>query len=139
MPTTIRSMTPTDIPAVLDLWRASEGMGLGFSDTIEQVTVHLARNPDLSLVALDGPEIVGAILCGHDGRRGFLHHLAVAPPYRRQGIGRALVDRAIAGLRREGILRSHILVFANNAAAITFWGRLGWSLRDYLRIMTRDV
>jgi ribosomal protein S18 acetylase RimI-like enzyme len=139
MPIAIRPMTPPDIPAVLDLWRASEGMGLGFSDTIEQVTAYLARNPGLSLVALDGPEVVGAILCGHDGRRGFLHHLAVAPSHRRQGIGRAFVDRSIDALRREGILRAHILVFADNAAAMGFWERLGWSLRDHLRIMTRDV
>jgi ribosomal protein S18 acetylase RimI-like enzyme len=139
MPITIRLMTPPDIPAVLDLWRASEGVYLGASDAIEQVTAYLARNPGLSLVALDGPVIVGAILCGHDGRRGFLHHLAVTPSYRRRGIGGAIVDRTIEGLQREGILRAHILVYADNATATTFWERLGWSLRDRLRIMTRDV
>jgi N-acetylglutamate synthase len=139
MPTTIRPMTPTDIPAILDLWRASEGMGLGSSDTLEQVTAYLARNPGLSLVALDGPEVVGAILCGHDGRRGFLHHLAVVPSHRRQGIGRAFVDRSVEALRREGILRAHILVYSDNAPAMDFWERLGWSLRDRLRIMTRDI
>jgi ribosomal protein S18 acetylase RimI-like enzyme len=139
MAITIRSMTPADCPAVLDLWRTSEGLGLGASDTNEQVAAYLARNPSLSLVALDGSEIVGALLCGHDGRRGFLHHLAVSRAFRRKGIGRALVERAVEGLRREGILRSHILVYGNNIAATAFWERLGWSTRDHLRIMSRDI
>ena len=78
MAITTRLMTPADIPVVLDLWRSSEGVYLGASDTVGQVTAYLAGNPGLSLVALDGQVIVGAILCGHDHRRGFLHHLAVA-------------------------------------------------------------
>lgn len=135
----IRSMMPADISAVLDLWRSSEGVYLGASDTVEQVTAYLAGNPELSLVALDGQAIVGALLCGHDHRRGFLHHLAVAHARRRQGIGRALVDGAIEGLQRRGIQRAHIIVYADNLSGIAFWQRLGWSLRDPLRIMTRDV
>ena len=139
MAITIRSMTPADCPAVLALWRTLEGLGLGTSDTNEQVATYLARNPSLSLVALAGSGIVGALLSGHDGRRGFLHHLAVSRAYRRRGIGRALVERAVEGLRREGILRSHILVYGNNIAATAFWERLGWSTRDHLRIMSRDI
>jgi ribosomal protein S18 acetylase RimI-like enzyme len=134
-----RVMTGEDLPAVLDLWRASEGIVLGQSDTSQQVAAFLSRNPGLSQVAVEEGALIGAVLCGHDGRRGFLHHLAVARSHRHRGIGRALVERCVAGLAREGIRRCHLLVLEENRAARGFWERIGWSLRESLRIMSRDI
>lgn len=96
--------TRADIESALALWRASEGLGLNESDTPDALTVFLARNPALSAVAIaaDG-RLVGAVLCGHDGRRGTLHHLAVAPDWRGRGIARRLVAHGIAGFQAIGI------------------------------------
>ena len=134
-----RVMTREDLPEVLELWRSSEGIALGESDTSEQVAAFLARNPGLSQVAIEEGAVIGAVLCGHDRRRGFLHHLAVARTHRHRGIGRTLVERCIEGLSREGIRRCHLLVFRENQEARGFWERMGWSLRDHLRIMSREI
>ena len=88
---TIRSMTIEDHPALLVLWRQSAGMKLGPSDSRDAIDAFLRRNPGLSAVALTGL-VVGAVLCGHDGRRGYLHHVAVAVPFQRQKIGTRLVE-----------------------------------------------
>jgi len=104
---------------------SSCGVGLSSSDTFEAVARFLERNPGLSLVAVEGEAVVGTILCGHDGRRGFIHHLAVAPSQRRRGIGRALVSDALAALRAAQITKCHLLVFHENAEGREFWKRIG--------------
>lgn len=100
----IAPMTPADFPEVLALWAATEGVGLNESDTPEQLAAYLQRNPGFSLVARDtGRRVVGAVLCGHEGRRGYLHHLAVAADQRGLGLGRRLTDTCLAELKRAGI------------------------------------
>ena len=88
MPDTIRPMVMTDYEAVRPLWESCEGIGLNDADRPGALRRYLARNPGMSFVARDGDSVVGAVLCGHDGRRGYLNHLAVPPAYRRQGIAR---------------------------------------------------
>ena len=88
-------------------------------------------------MATSGGRIVAAILCGHDGRRGYLHHLAVAPKWRRLGIGRTLVGACLKGLRGERIPKANLFLFASNAAGRAFWRRLGWSVRPDLRLVQR--
>src|SRR5208282_5537414 len=100
----VRAMVIADYQHVVALWQRSEGVGLGESDTKEGVAAFLLRNPGLSAVAESSHgEIVGAVLCGHDGRRGYLHHLAVARRYRQRDIGRRLTSACLAGLRKAGI------------------------------------
>lgn len=135
----IDALTLDDYPAVLALWTAVEGIGLSDADTPAGIAQYLQRNPGLSFVARDDGRIVGAVLCGHDGRRGYLHHLAVATDHRRRGIGRALVESCLAGLRELGIDKCHLFVYAGNAAAIAFWDRIGWEQRHDLVIMSRYV
>ena len=94
----IREMCPEDFDAVLALWRVTEHIDLNECDTPEGIAVYLKRNPGLSFVAEAGSAFAGVVLCGHDGRRGFLRHLAVAKEYRKQGMARALVERALQGL-----------------------------------------
>jgi ribosomal protein S18 acetylase RimI-like enzyme len=132
----IRDMTIQDYDEVLALWRTSEGVGLSDADLEEGVARFLDRNPGLSFVARDGEHLVGAVLCGHDGRRGYIHHLAVSKPHRRKGLGRALVGRCLSALRRDGISKCHIFVFGDNNDTIAFWKNIGWTQRVELIMMS---
>jgi putative acetyltransferase len=131
----VRHFRIEDFDAVIALWRRTEGVGLNESDTRRAITAFLRRNPRLSFVAEQGGRIIGAVLCGHDGRRGYLHHLAVSKRHRRRGIGRRLVNACLAKLRKAGIQKCNIFIFANNAAGMKFWAHTGWSLRTELRLM----
>lgn len=122
-------MTMADYDAVLALMRASPGVAVRAADSPAAIARYLARNPGLSLVAERDGRVVGCLFCGHDGRRGSLHHLAVAGDCRRQGIGGELVARALDGLAAEGIYKTHLDVFADNDGAIAFWRALGWQQR----------
>jgi putative acetyltransferase len=86
----LRPIVEHDLPDLIEFWSRTPGIGLNESDTPECLKIFLDRNPGLSLIALAGDRIAGALLSGHDGRRGYLHHLAVAEPFRRQGLGREL-------------------------------------------------
>jgi ribosomal protein S18 acetylase RimI-like enzyme len=132
----IKAMTEDSYEQVIALWQAAEGVGLSQADSPEAIAQYLARNPGLSLVALQDGQLVGAVLCGHDGRRGYIHHLAVRPEARRQGIGRRLVQECLAGLRGHGIQKCHLFVFQRNEEAIAFWRAIGFTARDELSMMS---
>jgi putative acetyltransferase len=137
-PHTLRPLEPADYEPVLALWQSTEGVGLNESDTPGAIARFLARNPGLSLVATGvSGEIVGAVLCGHDGRRGYLHHLAVAKSSRGQGLGRALVQRCLDQLRALGIAKCNLFLLAHNEAGRAFWAHEGWSVRDDLIVVQR--
>jgi len=131
----IRTFRIEDYDAVVALWRRTEGVGLNESDTRRAIAVFLRSNPRLSFVAEKNCRILGAVLCGHDGRRGYLHHLAVARRHRHRGIGRQLVSACLAKLRKAGIQKCNVFIFAKNTAGMKFWTRTGWSLRAELRLM----
>ena len=133
--TIVRVFRIEDFDAVIVLWRRTEGVGLNESDARPAIAAYLRRNPGLSFVAEEEGRIVGAVLCGHDGRRGYLHHLAVSKRHRGHGIGRQLVCACLAKLRKAGIPKCNIFIFADNAAGMRFWKRTGWSLRTELRLM----
>jgi putative acetyltransferase len=95
----ISEMTIAEYDEVLALWQATEIMGLSEADSREGVAAYLQRNDGLSLLARHSGRLVGAVLCDHDGRRAYLHHLAVARDFRHRGIGRALV--AICEIRGQ--------------------------------------
>jgi ribosomal protein S18 acetylase RimI-like enzyme len=100
MKTEIRQITVADYEAVYGLWAQTEGMSLGDDDTRERIAFYLARNPGLCFVAAVNGAIVGTVLCGHEGRRGILRHLAVEPTFRRRGIASALVNKCLVALAR---------------------------------------
>jgi ribosomal protein S18 acetylase RimI-like enzyme len=114
----------------MGLWRASEGVILRQSDTPEAMTRFLARNPDTSWIALYGDVVVGSIMAGQDGWRGYLYHVAVHPDWRRRGVGTQLVEQAVAAIRSHGIPRIHCLVKHDNAEAQVFWLKRGFTRRD---------
>ncbi|MGA2242195.1 MAG: GNAT family N-acetyltransferase [Verrucomicrobiota bacterium] len=133
--TIVRPFRVKDFDTVIALWRCTEGVGLNESDTRRAIAAFLRRNPNLSFVAENDGRIIGAVLCGHDGRRGYLHHLAVAKRHRCRGIGRQLVNACLTKLRKAGISKCNIFIFANNAAGMKFWAHNGWNLRTELRLM----
>jgi ribosomal protein S18 acetylase RimI-like enzyme len=133
----IREMTIADFEEVKALWQRSNGIELSTADTKESITRFLERNPGLSFVARDGDLLVGAVLCGHDGRRGYIDHLAVSQSHRCQGIGRALVGRCLYNLVQIGIRKWHLFVMQDNQAAIEFWKKLGWAQRVELVTMSK--
>lgn len=133
--TIVRHFRIEDFNAVIALRRRTEGVGLNESDTRRAIAAYLRRNPNLSFVAEKDGRIIGAVLCGHDGRRGYLHHLAVSKRHRRCGIGRQLVSACLAKLRKAGIPKCNIFIFADNRAGMKFWAHTGWSLRTELRLM----
>jgi N-acetylglutamate synthase len=135
----IRAFEARDIPAVLALWHESEGLGVGPGDTREGVTRYLERNPGCSWVAADGATIAGAILGGHDGRRGHLYRLAIAAAYRRRGLASELVEKSLAALRAAGIERCLLSVLTENADATEFWTSIGARARPELQLLSFDL
>jgi putative acetyltransferase len=137
---TLQPMASADYAAVRSLWDVTEGMALNESDSPEAIARFLERNPGLSLlVRSPAGEVVGAILCGHDGRRGYLHHLAVASSERGRGLGRELVNKCLCQLRGLGIAKCNIYLFATNHAGRSFWLHEGWAVRDDLIVMQRGA
>lgn len=118
------------------LWQRCPGVGLSAADERLGIAAYLARNPGLSFIARKNDRLVGAILGGHDGRRGYIHHLAVDPDYRRKGIGRRLAQHCLAGLRAQGIQKCHLFIFQENSAARVFWEQIGWTWRKDVRVMS---
>lgn len=138
-PYRIETMKLSDFPAVSRLWRNSEGIGLNESDTRPNIAIYLKRNPGMSFVARKGKTIVGAVLCGHDGRRGYMHHLAVAKNHRANGIGKKLVEASFSVLRRAGVTRCNIYLFNSNPEGESFWLHNGWTKRAELQMLQKAV
>ena len=121
-----REFAISDYDAALELWERVEGLEIAEGDDRESVASFLARNPGLSRVATDGATLIGVTLCGHDGRRGYIYHLAVDPAYRARGLGKRLMKECLNGLRQAGLKRALILVADDNPGGRKFWRRYGW-------------
>ena len=136
----IRIMNPEDFNTVYALWLATPGMGLNdIDDTPEGIARFLERNPGCSFVAEQAGQIVGVILSGHDGRRGFLYHMAVHPSMRHQGIGSRLLDHATAALHAQGIHKAMLVVFQHNEIGNAFWEGQGFFSRTDLVYRNREL
>lgn len=105
-------------------------MGLIKADSREGISLLLERNPGLSTIAECDGKIIGAVLCTHDGRRGFMYHLAVDPKHRKKGIAKALVQKSMTLLQGAGIYRGNVVVYRSNMEGQTFWEKMGWQRRD---------
>ena len=135
----VRGMTIADYAEVNALWRATEGLGLSESDEREPIAAYLDRNPGMSFVAVNENIIVGAVLGGHDGRRGYLHHLAVVPRWRHHGVGRALVEASLAQLKAAGLPKCNLFLYGHNADGRAFWLKHGWSAREDLVLVQKPL
>jgi len=128
-----------DYDEVYAIWKKADGVGLSESDGRESIARYVKRNPGLSQVAVCGGRVIAAVLCGHDGRRGYLHHLAVAREWRFKGVGRALVAACLENLHAAGIPKCNLFLFASNRPAGAFWRRVGWAVRADLRLVQRGT
>lgn len=122
-----RPLTPLDYDQVLALWRRCDGVEVAEGDDRESFTRYLGRNPGLSYAATSAGAVIGAALCGHDGRRGLVYHLAVDPEYRCQGAGKKVLTMGLKGLRNCGIARVIILVSEDNPIGQEFWISQGFN------------
>jgi len=133
----IRPMLVEDIPVALLLWQGLPGIGLRDADSPLALAKYLARNPGCSFVAVsDTKKLVGVSLAGHDGRRGYLHHVAVQPEYRKLGLGRQLVEACLNALKIDGIEKVHLWVKVENTSGKDFWNHLGWRERSDISLMS---
>ena len=126
----LQKMTIEDYEEVSALWHRIKGFSIrSIDDSREGVERFLKRNPDTSVVAREDGRVVGAILCGHDGRRGCLYHVCVDPDYRMRGIGNAMVVFAMNALKEEQISKVSLIAFTQNDIGNAFWNRIGWTQR----------
>lgn len=135
----IREFTPADYEAALALWKRCEGIGLSDADSPCAIKKLLARNPGMSFVAVLDGELVGTSLCGHDGRRGFLYHVAVDPAQRKKGLGKLLAQTSLKALEAEGIQKCHIMVFHSNESGKVFWKNTGWIPRPDIDVLSYNI
>lgn len=136
----IRIMTIADYDALYDLWLHIPGMGLNTTDdSREGIAQYLKRNPTTCFVAEADGKLIGVIMAGHDGRRGFIYHTAVLPEHRKQGIAMALVDHAMQALEAEGIHKTALVVFASNELGNGFWEHIGFTKREDLVYRNRNI
>jgi|ERR1022692_99413 ribosomal protein S18 acetylase RimI-like enzyme len=132
----IRIMSLDDYDSAHRLWSKAEGMSLGEDDSRDGIALYLRRNPRSCFVALDGAEIVGVVLSGHEGRRGILRHLVVRREYRKRGIAALLVQTCLDALLAEGIQKCNIFVMDDNGAGLKFWEHIGfYRLEDNYRTL----
>lgn len=136
----IRAMAMKDYDGVYDLWINTPGMGLNATDdSREGIEKYLKRNPTSSFVAEDDGKIIGVIMAGHDGRRGYIHHTAVLPNYRNQGIAAKLVENAMNALDKEGINKVALVAFERNEIGNGFWESIGFAARADLVYRNKNI
>ena len=126
----IRNMRKEDYSAVYALWLSCKGMGLNnVDDTEESIARFLERNPETNFVAVEDDRIIGVLMAGYDGRRGYIYHTAVREENRRQGVGEALVEAVLQAFRSVGISKAALVVFARNETGNAFWEKMGFTRR----------
>ena len=129
----IREMKLEDYDNVFALWKTIKGFGIrSVDDSREGIERFLKWNPGLSVVAEEDGKIVGAILCGSDGRRGCLYHVCVHKDYRRQGIGKTMVIWCMEKLKELQINKVSLIAFTQNDVGNAFWKEIGWTKREDL-------
>ncbi|MCX7710523.1 MAG: GNAT family N-acetyltransferase [Clostridia bacterium] len=135
----IREMKIEDYEQAISFWKSIEGMGLSDADSRENIAGFLNRNQGLSFVCEENGTLIGTLLCGHDGRRAFLYHLAVEPACRKRGIAGELIKRCFQRLEEEKIHKCHLFVFRNNDLGSSFWEGSGWQKREDLYVFSKTV
>ncbi len=136
----IRAMKEADLEEALRLWKISFNAGFSINfDTEEVLVKYLNRNPELSSVACTkGGKIVGALMCGHDGRRGSIYHIAVYDEYKNKGIGRRMEQRSLVELKKVGITSGFLFININNPGSEEFWNSIGWTVIPEIKYLYKE-
>ncbi len=127
-------MQLSDYDAVIALWRDCDGVSLRDADSFEGIKKYLRRNPGLSFIAQDESGLVGTLMAGHDGKRGYIQHLAVAGEKRNNGVACQLVELCLGALKSQGIVKSHVHVLGVNESGCRFWNACGWKHRGEIEM-----
>lgn len=136
----IRKMTIKDYEAVYGLWLSCKGMGLNsVDDSRDGIERFLRHNPDTCFVAEKDGVIVGAVIAGSDGRRGYIYHAAVTPEQRRQGIASKLAEAVMSAFEKIGITKAALVVFDRNADGNAFWEKFGFTVREDLVYRNKSI
>lgn len=133
----IRSMKIEDYDEIFSMWQITSKRALCEADSRDNIERYLLRNEGMSQVAVENGRIIGTVLAGHDGRRGFIHHMAVLPEYRRKHIGNALATEAIKKIAEDGIDKTHIFCYRDNLTGQGFWSSLGFKKRGDLFVYSK--
>ena len=120
---------------VVELWKKA-GIGVGSSDTKGEIAGVLNRNPDLFLIGKEDGKIVAVVIGAFDGRRGYVHHLAVDPDYQKKGYGKKIMDELIEQFRKKKVHKIHLFIEKTNPEVVNFYRNLGWNVRDDLIMMS---
>ena len=130
---TIRNMISEDYDQVYALWLSCRGMGLNnIDDSKAGIETFLRRNPETCFVASEKEQLIGVILTGHDGRRGYIYHMAVSPEHRHMGVGRQLVAASLDSLKKQGIIKACLVAYDRNQDGNAFWESMGFAKRTDL-------
>ncbi len=135
----IDEISAEDYEELINLWSSIPGMGISEADSEESIRSFLLKNVGLNFCYKKDNKIIGTILCGQDGRRGYIYHTAVTPEFRGRGIGRMLVENSLRQLRNLGIGKCHLFVFADNEPGKAFWSSIGWDKRDDIFVYSRTL
>ena len=137
---TIRKMDISDYEKVYAIWISCKGMGLNnLDDSREGIERFLLRNPETCFVAEADETVVGVIMAGHDGRRGYIYHTAVLPEYRNRGIAAKLVENAMSAMKNAGINKVALVVFDRNEGGNAFWEKMGFAVREDLVYRNKSI
>ena len=134
----IRIMELSDYQSMVAIWQTTPGVRLMAADSEASIAAFLARNPGMSFVCEGQGGLIGTAMCGHDGRRGFIYHVAVRPEHRGKRIGTELVRRCLDALVQAGIDKCHVFVVADNELGNAFWSN-GWTFRNDIALYSRDL
>lgn len=135
----LRAFLPADHEQAMGLWNRCEGIGLSAADSSCAIRQFLEWNPQTCFVAEEDGQVIGTVLGGSDGRRGYLYHLAVDPQQRQRGIGKQLVDACLEAMKEIGIQKCHLMVIDSNLSGQAFWQHAGWQRRQDIVLMSKDV
>jgi ribosomal protein S18 acetylase RimI-like enzyme len=139
MSISISEMTIEHYPAIVEIWRRDAGIGLGPGDEKAGMQRYLQRNPGMSFIAKSAAKIVGTILAGHDGRRGYIYHFFVVPEFRGKKVGNQLLKAALTAMSREGVPRCMITVLKDNAIGNNFWRAKDWTKVDFVNVYSKTL
>lgn len=122
-------------PEVFELWKKAE-IGVGSSDSKEEIALILDRNPDLFLIGKEEEKIIASVIGAFDGRRGYVHHLAVDPNYQKKGYGKAMINDLMERFRKKKVHKIHLFIEKLNKGVMDFYSKHGWEIRDDLIMMS---
>jgi len=132
----IVTMNKNDYKELTDLWSGFTGNTMTGADSMEDFEKFLDMNADYCFSAFEKACLIGSVMAGSDGRRGYIYHLAVDGSQQGKGTGRKLMETAENALRDAGIEKAHLFIYTDNTA-IEFYEKTGWHRRSDIAVMSK--